>query len=272
MKVFASSSEIYMRSWVYFETLPDTRTTLYVLRMANSADNYIGVAGVENENDQYRWRISILGIANYTAESISSSTWYCLEFYINATTNGNATLWVNKVKKCELTGDFSEQGNIERVYPQVFISGAGTNNKTVYHDNFRVCPRGGDKKESGEDQQRMHASGIEVTADPNMVSKDGGTSQITVQLKNVYNQPVAQSGVEITVEVTYWIGPSGKEPTLSYKDQTGYSVIATTDSNGQAIIALTTRGPWGTAIITAHARAAIGLSSGDTAVRVMDLT
>jgi len=111
------------------------------------------------------------------------------------------------------------------------------------------------------------ASGIKVEADPNVVSKDGGTSTITVQLIDANNQTVAQSGVTITVEISSWTGSPSKKPTLTYGDQSGDSVIVTTDSNGQATVTLTAQGAAGTATITVSAS---GLSSGNTVVDVTD--
>jgi len=109
------------------------------------------------------------------------------------------------------------------------------------------------------------ASKIDVAAEPNIVSKDGGISQITVQLKNANNQTVAQSEVTITVEISSWTSSPSKKPTLAYEDQSGYSVTVTTDSNGEAIITLTAQGATGTATITASAN---GLSDDITVVDI----
>jgi len=109
------------------------------------------------------------------------------------------------------------------------------------------------------------ASRIEVKAIPNAIPKNGGTSQITVQLKDANNQNIAQSGITITVKISSWIGTQSKKPTLTYEDQSGYSVTTTTDSNGRAIIILTAKGAAGKATITASAS---GLTSGSTEVTV----
>jgi hypothetical protein len=111
------------------------------------------------------------------------------------------------------------------------------------------------------------SSRIDVEAEPNAVSKDGGTSQITVQLKDADDQTVTQSGVTITVEVSSWTGSGGKKPTLTYESQNGYLVTVTTDSNGKAIITLAAQGGKGNATITASAS---GLSSGNTMVDIID--
>ena len=109
------------------------------------------------------------------------------------------------------------------------------------------------------------ASRIEVKAVPTAISRNGGTSQITVQLKDASNQSVTQSGITITVTISSWTGTQSKKPTLTYAEQSGYSVIATTDSKGQAIIILTARGAVGKATIMASAS---GLTSGSTEVTI----
>jgi len=95
------------------------------------------------------------------------------------------------------------------------------------------------------------ASRIEIEAIPNTIPKNGGTSLITVQLKDIDNQNVFQSGITITVEVSSWTGPNGKKPTLTHEDQSGYSVTGVTDSNGQVTIRLTAQGAIGIANIIA---------------------
>jgi len=110
------------------------------------------------------------------------------------------------------------------------------------------------------------ATGIKVEANPNVISKNGGTSTITVQLIDADGRAVAQSRITITVKISSWTGPGSKKPTLTYEDQSGYSVIVTTDSNGQAIVTLTAQGAKGIAIITASAS---GLLSGSTQVQVL---
>jgi len=111
------------------------------------------------------------------------------------------------------------------------------------------------------------ASGIEVGAAPTEIPKNGGTSQITAQLKDANNQNVAQSGITITVEISSWTGPKSKMPTLTHEDQSGYSVTVVTDPNGQVTIKLTAQGATGTATITASAS---GMSSGIAEVNVTE--
>ena len=110
------------------------------------------------------------------------------------------------------------------------------------------------------------ATGIKVEANPNVISKNGGTSTITVQLIDADGRAVAQSRITITVKISSWTGPGSKKPTLTYEDQSGYSVIVTTDANGQAIVTLTAQGARGIATITASAS---GLLSGSTQVQVL---
>jgi len=103
------------------------------------------------------------------------------------------------------------------------------------------------------------ASRIKVTAQPNVIPRNGGTSRITVQLVDVNGQNVTQSGITITVT------SAGVRATLTYEQQSGNSVIVTTDSNGIAIVTLTAQNRAGTATITASAS---GLSSGNTPVTI----
>jgi len=110
------------------------------------------------------------------------------------------------------------------------------------------------------------ASKIVVTANPSSIPRKGGTSQITVQLKDASNQDVAQPGITITVQVTSWTGSPGKRPTLTYGSQINKdTVIVTTDSSGRAVVTLKAQDAAGTATITASAS---GLSSGTTTVTV----
>jgi len=109
------------------------------------------------------------------------------------------------------------------------------------------------------------ASAVKVEANPTAISRNGGTSTITIQLVGADGQNVAQSGIAVTVQVSSWTGPQSKKPTLTYQGQTGTSLTVTTDSNGRAAITLTAKGAAGTATITASAS---GLSSGATVVTV----
>jgi len=104
-----------------------------------------------------------------------------------------------------------------------------------------------------------------VKAVPTVIPRNGGTSEITVRLKDTNNQNIAQSEITITVTISSWTGTQSKKPTLTYAEQSGYSVIATTDSKGQAIIILTAGGAAGKATITASAS---GLTSGNTEVTI----
>ncbi len=110
------------------------------------------------------------------------------------------------------------------------------------------------------------ASRIEVRAVPNSIARNGGTSQITVQLKDSNNQNIAQARITITVQISSWTGTPSKKPVLTYESQSGYAVTTTTDSNGQAIITLTAQGSAGKTTITATAS---GLTSGNTEVTVV---
>ena len=111
------------------------------------------------------------------------------------------------------------------------------------------------------------ATKIRVTSNPTSISKDGGTSDITVQLMDQNNQTITQEGIIITVELSDddWTGQNNKKPTLTYEAESGDSVTVSTDSSGKAIILLTAKGDDGNATIRATAS---GLSSGDTVVEV----
>ena len=141
-----SVTEVYQRSYVRYATLPDVNdTNIWALRIGREDDSWIASAGILRLNGNYYWHIGERsGVYNYTLDSdIQPDTWYSMEFYVNATTKGNAILWINNVKKCEMTGDFSGY-TISRVYPYIYISGGlddvgnQMSGKTLYHDNYRV--------------------------------------------------------------------------------------------------------------------------------------
>ncbi|NIO36481.1 hypothetical protein GTO27_02135 [Candidatus Bathyarchaeota archaeon] len=253
IKTVHGVTEIYQRSYVRFEGLPDnSNTEINTLRVAQDDGTWIASAGIYNLSGNIYWMVEVTGFPlNYTLDAVTSGTWYSMELYLSATTNGNATLWIDGALKCQITGDFSEVGDIARVAPYVYIDGAQNSAKTVYHDDFRV-----DNRRISADSR---ASSIELMAEPDTIWREGGTSHITVQLKDARNQTVSQSGVTIIVEVSIWAGPVGKEPTLIYEDQGGLSVTVTTDSNGQATITFTVQSPWGGALIEGSG---FGLSSG----------
>ena len=141
MHIVQDSPWVFIRSYVRFEDLPDTNgSIIWFHRIASESGRWVSTAGVEKINGSYNWITRAAdGTTNRTQDVINPDTWYCVEYHFNATTNGNATLWVNNVKKCEMTGDFSGY-TIARVYPYIYISGeAGqASPKTVYHDDFRV--------------------------------------------------------------------------------------------------------------------------------------
>jgi len=111
---------------------------------------------------------------------------------------------------------------------------------------------------------------IKVSANPTTVSKDGGTSRITVQLVDANNANVTQREITITVKVSSWDGPQNKWPILIYGDQPGQtSLTVTTDANGQIILTFKamggTKGKTFTATVTAEAS---GLTSGSVTIYV----
>lgn len=109
------------------------------------------------------------------------------------------------------------------------------------------------------------ATGITVNADPVTIQKED-VSTITVQLIDGGGGYVAQSGISVNVEVSAWTGADKDEPVLSYEGDIGDVIIVTTDSNGRAILTLTSKEGVGTATIQASAS---GLNSGTTEVEVI---
>ena len=142
MNLVQNTTEIYLRSYVRFEDLPDTDDSrINVLRIAQEDGTGISIASVNRTGGNYYWQIREAGGGSDTLkDTIKVDQWYEMELYFNATANGNATLWINSTKVCEIIGDFSTVGNIARVYPYIFCGGANPQSsaKTVYHDNFRV--------------------------------------------------------------------------------------------------------------------------------------
>lgn len=96
---------------------------------------------------------------------------------------------------------------------------------------------------------------ITVSANPKTVSKDGGISHITVQLLDADNVTVTQSGIVVTIEVSYTgTGnvPQSKWPVLIYGDELGQtSLTVTTDANGQIILTFKARSGTGQFTVTA---------------------
>jgi len=143
-KQFQGVDEVYARAWVRFPELPDTNNTrIMVVNVQKDGGTYIASAGVYNMSGNYYWCIHVGADpanppSNYTLSTINVDTWYCVELYFNATTNGNATVWINDVLKCEVTGDFSGHNPIAEVLPYIYVAGAQSSTKTVIHDNFGV--------------------------------------------------------------------------------------------------------------------------------------
>lgn len=108
--------------------------------MAKENGGLIVSAGINKIDTSYYWHIYVqtTDTQNDTQATINADQWYCIELYFNATTNGCAKLWIDDVLMCELTGDFSGAGDIERVYPYIYIVGNQSSAKTVYHDNYCV--------------------------------------------------------------------------------------------------------------------------------------
>jgi len=143
-KQFQRVNEVYARTYIRFPELPDTNNTrLMVLNIQKEGGTYIAGAGVYRFSDNYYWSIHVSGDSanppsNYTLATINTNTWYGLELYFNATSDGNAILWVNDVLKCEVTGDFNSYAPIAEVLSYLYIDGAQASSKTVFHDNFEV--------------------------------------------------------------------------------------------------------------------------------------
>ena len=143
MHIVQNTSKVFQRSHVRLESLPDTNNSrLQLLRVATDSGSFIASTGVYNLSGSTYWSIDIAGGStdpeNYTQATINNETWYSIEFYFNATPNGNAALWVNDVLMCQVTGDYSSLGDIGRVYPYLYVEGAQPSAKTIYHDNYRV--------------------------------------------------------------------------------------------------------------------------------------
>jgi len=110
---------------------------------------------------------------------------------------------------------------------------------------------------------------IRISANPTAVSKDGGTSAITIWLVDQNGVNVSQSGIPITISVTGWTGAASKKPVLIYNDQPEQTtVIAITDSKGQVTLTFKGKGGRGTATITADDGVG-GLDSGTVQIIVI---
>jgi hypothetical protein len=139
MHIVQDTNEVYQRSFVRLEDLPDTSgSILWVLRVAQEDGTWISSAGVNLTDGLYYWHIQESGgTRNYTQQTINADVWYELEYYFNATTNGKATLWVNGTLMCDMTGDFTN--DIAMVYPYLYCDYENqVSPKTVLHDNYWV--------------------------------------------------------------------------------------------------------------------------------------
>jgi len=96
-----NTSEVYMRSHVWYSELPDTNNTRVMCIRADTPDStYIASAGVYRLNANYYWCIRHTSGGNppqnYTLATINPQTWYTVDFYVNVTVNGNFSLWVDE--------------------------------------------------------------------------------------------------------------------------------------------------------------------------------
>lgn len=109
---------------------------------------------------------------------------------------------------------------------------------------------------------------IRIAANPTTVSKDGGTSLITVWLVDANGVDVSQSGIPMTISVTGWTGAAGKKPVLIYEDQPEQTTVTgITDSKGQVILIFRAKGGRGTATVAADDGAG-GLAPGSIQIIV----
>ena len=92
MHIIQGVSEVYQRSYVRFEDLPDANATrLMVMRMEHDS-SYITAVGVLNMSGNMYWCIDVNAVPhnppeNYTLATINADQWYLMEFYFNSTTN-----------------------------------------------------------------------------------------------------------------------------------------------------------------------------------------
>lgn len=140
--VIAPMSELYARTCVRLEDLPDTSASgIKVLEFETVGGILIGAVMVYVESGIYYWAVQVGGEnwdeGNRTASTINADTFYCVVMYANATANGNFSVWVNNELKCEDLGDYSGLGTIQKVaiYCQLYNQASS---KTVYHDYFAV--------------------------------------------------------------------------------------------------------------------------------------
>lgn len=139
-----SLSEVFVRTYLRLEDLPDTNhSSLRFLECRTGTGTLIAAAMVYRLDSTYYWAVMagaddpITG-GNYTSATINADTWYGVELYVNATTNGNITLWVDDTLKCEEIGDHSSYGMVGRVQLTAFINGEQISAKTVYQDSIVI--------------------------------------------------------------------------------------------------------------------------------------
>jgi len=138
-----SMSALFMRSYTRLEDLPDTNhTSIKLMEFQTASGNLIGSCMVYRLESNYYWRVQVSGQewyeGNMTQSTITVDTWYAIELYVNASTNGNITLWVDEQLKCQDTGDYSSFDTIEKTTLFSYLYGVQSSAKTVYFDNFEV--------------------------------------------------------------------------------------------------------------------------------------
>jgi len=132
---------LHLRSYVYFDTLPDSGDGLSIMQFLNSSDDWIGdVQYIREANGTYGWKVIIYNIGGnleYEAyQTISVQTWQNVEFYLNI--SGTVQLWINETEKISQTGDYNDSGQIKKT--QIRIENVGTQgaNRIVLHDYIRI--------------------------------------------------------------------------------------------------------------------------------------
>ena len=141
--ITVAMSELYMRSFVRLEDLPDTNASaIKLMEFQTMGGTLIASAMVYREDSTYYWAVQVGGEnwneGNRTSSTIMADTDFGVELYANVTANGNVTLWVNEELKCEDLGDYLGLGEIQKVVLYSQIYGSQSSAKSVFHDSFEV--------------------------------------------------------------------------------------------------------------------------------------
>jgi hypothetical protein len=140
LKTMPEVSEIYMRSYVYFQNLPQ-ETSDYVAVGPRFSNNGTALASViVNGANPNKWGIR-RGSNNYwqsTTSAIQTGKWYCVELHLKLDDpNGILRLWLDGVQIVEQTS-ITGSTLVNEVSENLYLLVTEQSSIVVFHDNIKV--------------------------------------------------------------------------------------------------------------------------------------